>query len=237
MVYDKNSIKTIQIFKVSIDFSSQITRNSLASGGFAPRTTYKCIFLNYLNFSPNFRQKFVKILKKFWKKFEKIAKFSWKLLKFFYIFHWIFLQNFWKLLRRHRGSAPRNPPRGYPFTSPPLVDLASPPPKNPTGANVHYGPHAGPWVYDWIHLHSSWQPSYIQSCIHYIRFVPTMAQSIERFPLQCSSIRAHSNYCEFSLCCSSLSEPHYKNFSTQFVLWNWDLYTYFGRIRIHAIMN
>ena len=39
-----------------------------------------------------------------------------------------------------RGLRPRNPPRGEPLTSPPLVDLASAPPvpeKIPAGANVH----------------------------------------------------------------------------------------------------
>ena len=65
--------------------------------------------------------------------FEKIVNFSL-----------IFLQIFWKLLRRPGGSAPRNPPRGYPLTSPPLVDLASPPPKKiPAGANglLHWDEH------------------------------------------------------------------------------------------------
>ena len=46
---------------VSVDFSTQISINSLASGGSALRTPYKCIFLN-------FRQKFDKIFKIFLKK-------------------------------------------------------------------------------------------------------------------------------------------------------------------------
>ena len=40
-------MKFLKNIMVSIDFSTQISINSLASGGFAPRTPYKCIFLNF----------------------------------------------------------------------------------------------------------------------------------------------------------------------------------------------
>ena len=92
-------------------------------GGSAARIADKCIFLN---FRPNFRQNFDKILKKsrnFFENFEKIVNFSL-----------IFLQIFCKL-RRPGGSAPGTPHAATPLRGPPLVDLTSPQKKIPAGAN------------------------------------------------------------------------------------------------------
>ena len=55
-------MKFFKKIMVSIDFSTQISINSLALGS-PPRTPYKRIFRNFLNYCPNFRQKCDKILK------------------------------------------------------------------------------------------------------------------------------------------------------------------------------
>ena len=67
-------MKFFKKFMVSIDFSTQISINSLASEGSAPRTHYKWIFLKFLNFCPHFRQKSDKIFKKFFKNREIFLK-------------------------------------------------------------------------------------------------------------------------------------------------------------------
>ena len=57
----KISIRTIQKLQVSIAFSTQISINSLASGGF-PQNPLE---MHISKFCHNFRQKFDKIFKKF----------------------------------------------------------------------------------------------------------------------------------------------------------------------------
>ena len=125
-------MKIFKKFTFFIDYSTQISINSLASGGSAPRTPYKCIFPNFLNFYPHFRQEFEKNFKIFFKKSRNFLENFLKIV----IFHWFFLQILWKLLRHPGGSAPGIPHSGDPFTSTPLVDLA-PPRKIPAGANVN----------------------------------------------------------------------------------------------------
>ena len=61
-------MKFFKKFMVSIDFSTQISINSLALGGSAHRTPYKCILLNLINIFPKFHQKFDKIFKNSLKK-------------------------------------------------------------------------------------------------------------------------------------------------------------------------
>ena len=60
-------MKFFKKFMVSIDFSTQISINSLASGGFAPEPTTNAYDHILLNDWHNFREKFDKILYKFWK--------------------------------------------------------------------------------------------------------------------------------------------------------------------------
>ena len=101
--------------QVSIDFSTQISINSLASGVSPPHpgTASKWIFQNFLNSCPNFRQKCDKTFKKIWKNREISLKI-WKNCKFFIDF----LENFWKPLRPPGGSARGTPTWRPPFQAP-----------------------------------------------------------------------------------------------------------------------
>ena len=109
----KISIMTIQKLPVSIDFSTQISINSLAMVGAAPPTRYKCTFLN---FCPNFCQKFDNF-----KFFEKIAKFPLKFSK-----NCKFFIDFYKFFETSLASG--GPTRRPPY-KPSLGGPRSPPPE------------------------------------------------------------------------------------------------------------
>ena len=115
-LYGREVPATIQKLRLHWFFDSDFHKfASVGGGGSAPRTPYKCIFPNFLNFCPTFRQKFDRILKKF----EKFAKFSSKFFKNCKFFI-DFLQLFWKLLRRPGALPPEAPP---PTRRPPLQAL------------------------------------------------------------------------------------------------------------------
>ena len=118
---------------VSIDFSTQISINSLASGGLGPRTRYKCIFPNFLNFYPHFPQKFDKIFKKLLKKSRNFLEIFLKIV-IFHLFFYKFFENF----SGFRGAPPPEPPtRRSPLQALSWwTSLLPPPPKKiPAGAN------------------------------------------------------------------------------------------------------
>ena len=117
---------------VSIDFSTQISINSLAPGGFAPRTPYKCIFPNFLNFYPDFRQKFDKIFKIFLKKSRNFLENILKIVSFI-----DFFTNFLKTSPASGGLRPSEPPTRRPPYKPSLGGPRFPPEKIPAGDNVN----------------------------------------------------------------------------------------------------
>ena len=109
-------MKILRKWHVSLDFSNKILINSLASG-VRPWDPYKCIFLTFSKFLPNFSRKIRENFKTFW----KFAKISMKIIKNwnFWLkivkFHCFF--KFWKLLLRlgGGGSTPGPPTRRPPY--------------------------------------------------------------------------------------------------------------------------
>ena len=106
-------MKFFKKFMVSIDFSTQISINSLASGGFAPEPPTNAYVQNFLNLYPHFRQKFEKILKKILKKSRNFLEI-FKNCNFSFIFY-KFFENFSGV----RGA----PPLGTSHAATPLQAL------------------------------------------------------------------------------------------------------------------
>ena len=121
----KNGKISIKIFKkllVSIDFSTKILINSLSSGVAVPETLYKCIFLIFRKFFPNFRGKIDKNLENL----VKNCKFSIKFIKNSKFF--IDFINNLEHLRRPGASYP-GPPTRRPPHKPFIGEPRFPPPE------------------------------------------------------------------------------------------------------------
>ena len=121
-------MKIIKKLQVSIDFSTKILINSLASGVPPTERFTNAYFKKILIFCPNFREKFYKILKNCLKN-RKISFKIFKKLNIFIAFL-TFSEKFSGIL------GPPGPSRGEPLYKPSLDGPRSPPPKKiiPAGA-------------------------------------------------------------------------------------------------------